>query len=84
MQAAQALEPERAVDSRAGRVTSVPESGYKSMDGKPGASVTDDIITQVFNHSSYHRGQVAMLIAQAGGERPVTDYIFLARAGLLD
>lgn len=57
---------------------------YKSMDGKPFASLTDDIITQVFNHSSYHRGQVAMLVAQAGGERPATDYIFLAREGLLD
>lgn len=57
---------------------------YRSSEGTPYTSLADDIITQVFNHSSYHRGQVARLVTEAGGERAVTDYIFLAREGLLD
>lgn len=57
---------------------------YRTSEGKVFTSPVDDIITQVFNHSTYHRGQVARLVTEAGGERATTDYIFLAREGLLD
>ncbi|MCC6675876.1 MAG: DinB family protein [Phycisphaerales bacterium] len=57
---------------------------YKSSDGTPFVSTADDILTHAFNHSTYHRGQVARLVTEAGGERASTDYIFLAREGLLD
>lgn len=43
-----------------------------------------ELVQHVFNHSTYHRGQVALLIRQLGYEPPSTDYHdFLAewRAG---
>jgi uncharacterized damage-inducible protein DinB len=39
----------------------------------------DDVLTQLFGHSLYHRGQIAMLLRQAGAEPPETDFIFWAR-----
>jgi uncharacterized damage-inducible protein DinB len=39
----------------------------------------EDILTQLFGHSSYHRGQVALLIRDLGGEPAVTDYVFWVR-----
>jgi uncharacterized damage-inducible protein DinB len=38
-----------------------------------------EILTHVVNHSTYHRGQVASLVAQAGGEPAVTDFILYSR-----
>jgi uncharacterized damage-inducible protein DinB len=35
-----------------------------------------DLLTQVFGHAWYHRGQVAMLVKDLGGEPVDTDYIF--------
>lgn len=40
-----------------------------------------DILAHVVNHCSYHRGQIASLIARCGGDPPLTDYIFFARKG---
>ena len=39
----------------------------------------DDILIHVFNHSTYHRGQVARLVTDAGGQRALTDYIAFFR-----
>ena len=33
----------------------------------------------VVNHSSYHRGQMALLLGQEGKSPPATDYIFYLR-----
>lgn len=35
-----------------------------------------DLLTQVFGHAWYHRGQIATLIADLGGKVIDTDYIF--------
>lgn len=37
------------------------------------------IATHMINHSTYHRGQVALIIRNAGGEPPMTDYLVYAR-----
>jgi uncharacterized damage-inducible protein DinB len=55
---------------------------YKASDGTAYRSVVDDIIIHVFNHSSYHRGQVARLVTQCGGQRATTDYISFSRLKL--
>jgi len=51
--------------------------GYTSSEGEAKVRVTDDILTHVFNHSTYHRGQVARLVHECGGARAVTDFITL-------
>lgn len=52
---------------------------YQSTDGSRFRSTIGEILTHVFNHSTYHRGQVAMLVTQSGGERASTDYIAVTR-----
>lgn len=42
-----------------------------------------EILLHLFNHSTYHRGQVVTLLKKAGFEPPVTDYIILKRDQLL-
>lgn len=38
-----------------------------------------DLLTQVFGHAWYHRGQIAMLVKDLGGTTVDTDYIFWDR-----
>jgi uncharacterized damage-inducible protein DinB len=52
---------------------------YRSYEGEPFESRVEDILTQLFGHSSYHRGQIAMLVRQAGGAPAKTDFIFWTR-----
>lgn len=52
---------------------------YTSTEGVAYASTLSDILTHVVNHSSYHRGQIASLIAKTGVKPAVTDYIALTR-----
>ena len=52
---------------------------YRSLDGSPFSNTVEEILTQLFGHSSYHRGQIAMLVRAAGGEPVMTDYIFWLR-----
>ncbi|HEB71890.1 MAG TPA: hypothetical protein ENI77_04650 [Nitrospirae bacterium] len=35
-----------------------------------------DLLTQVLNHSTYHRGQIATLVGKREVDAPPTDYIF--------
>jgi uncharacterized damage-inducible protein DinB len=44
--------------------------------------LVEDILAQLFGHSSYHRGQIAMLVRAAGGEPAVTDLIYWCREGV--
>lgn len=53
--------------------------GYSSTEGVAWHSTLGQIVTHVLNHSTYHRGQIAMLVAQCGGERATTDFIFFNR-----
>jgi uncharacterized damage-inducible protein DinB len=44
----------------------------------------EGILTQVFGHAWYHRGQIAQLVAQLGGKPVDTDYIFLCKLTPID
>ena len=52
---------------------------YKSFDAGWFQNTIEDILTQLFGHSSYHRGQVASLLRAAGLEPPTTDFVYWAR-----
>jgi len=55
------------------------ECGYVSSEGVRYVSTVGEVLTHVFNHSTYHRGQVARLVAECGGQRAVTDHIVMTR-----
>ncbi|HEY8226993.1 MAG TPA: DinB family protein [Pyrinomonadaceae bacterium] len=52
---------------------------YTSYEGKRFRNSIDDILTQLFGHSWYHRGQIAALVRAIGGEPAVTDFVYWAR-----
>jgi uncharacterized damage-inducible protein DinB len=52
---------------------------YRSMEGRRFRNRVEDLLTQLFSHSSYHRGQIAALVRTLGGEPAVTDYLFWVR-----
>jgi uncharacterized damage-inducible protein DinB len=57
---------------------------YRNSKGEFWTSTVGDILTHVALHASYHRGQIAASIREAGGAPPYTDYIQAARTGLLE
>ena len=57
---------------------------YKSRDSGRFRNRVEDILAQLFGHSSYHRGQIAMLINAAGGKPAVTDLIYWCRESVSD
>lgn len=59
------------------------EIRYKNSKGEPWASRVDDILTHVFFHSAYHRGQIATHMRQAGFAPAYTDFIHGIRQGLV-
>jgi uncharacterized damage-inducible protein DinB len=52
---------------------------YKSLDAGRFRNRVEEILAQLFGHSSYHRGQIAMLVRAAGGEPAATDFIYWCR-----
>jgi uncharacterized damage-inducible protein DinB len=52
---------------------------YRSYDGDRFTSTYEEILTQLFGHSWYHRGQIASLVKQCGGTPAITDYVFFTR-----
>jgi uncharacterized damage-inducible protein DinB len=52
---------------------------YQSYDAGRFRNTIGDILTQLFGHSWYHRGQIAMLVRAAGGEPAITDLIYWCR-----
>jgi uncharacterized damage-inducible protein DinB/heme-degrading monooxygenase HmoA len=52
---------------------------YRTGDGEPFRNSIEDVVTQLFGHSSYHRGQIAALLRSIGCEPAATDFIFWAR-----
>lgn len=52
---------------------------YTSSEGKHFENSVHDVLTHVFNHGTYHRGQVARLVSELGGARASTDFILFAR-----
>jgi uncharacterized damage-inducible protein DinB len=57
---------------------------YRNSKGEFWTSTVGDILTHVALHASYHRGQIAASIRDAGGTPPYTDYIQAARTGVLE
>ena len=57
---------------------------YKSLDAGRFRSSIDDILTQLFGHSWYHRGQIAALIKSIGGTPAVTDFVYWSRESMAD
>jgi uncharacterized damage-inducible protein DinB len=57
---------------------------YQSIDGKGFQNKVEDIFTQLFGHSWYHRGQIAQLIKSLGGEPAVTDFVYWCREPIAD
>ena len=51
------------------------EVTYTNSAGQTFQSRVDDILMHVALHGSYHRGQIALLVRDAGGVPPRTDYI---------
>jgi uncharacterized damage-inducible protein DinB len=64
----------RLTDAELGRVFE-----YKSYDAGRFRNRVEDILTQLFGHSWYHRGQIAALVRAAGGEPAVTDFVYWCR-----
>ncbi|GAA4212143.1 hypothetical protein GCM10022289_42530 [Pedobacter jeongneungensis] len=56
---------------------------YSNSRGDQYENRIDEILFHLFNHSTYHRGQVVTLLKKAGFTPPVTDYIMLKRDHLL-
>jgi uncharacterized damage-inducible protein DinB len=52
---------------------------YQSLDAGRFRNRVEDILTQLFGHSSYHRGQIAMLVKACGGQPAITDFIYWCR-----
>ena len=57
---------------------------YRNSRGEFWTSAVEDILTHVALHASYHRGQIAAAIREAGGEPAYTDYIHAVRMGLVE
>ena len=55
---------------------------YHSLDGPRYRNTIEDILTQLFGHSWYHRGQIAMLVRSIGAEPAATDFVFWTRESI--
>jgi uncharacterized damage-inducible protein DinB len=55
---------------------------YQSYEGGWYRNTVADILTQLFGHSWYHRGQIALLLRSIGAEPAVTDFVFWTREKL--
>ncbi len=52
---------------------------YQSFDAGRFRNNVEEILTQLFGHSWYHRGQIATLVRAAGGQPAVTDFVYWCR-----
>lgn len=52
---------------------------YQSYEGPRFRNTIEEILTQMFGHSWYHRGQIAQLLRSIGAEPAVTDFVFWTR-----
>jgi len=48
---------------------------YQSYEGQRFRNTIEDILTQLFGHSWYHRGQIAQLVRSIGAEPALTDFV---------
>jgi uncharacterized damage-inducible protein DinB len=59
-------------------------ANYKNSKGEPWSSTVQDILTHVLLHSAYHRGQIAILLREAGANPAYTDFIHAVRQGFIE
>jgi uncharacterized damage-inducible protein DinB len=59
-------------------------SNYKNSKGELWSSTVQDVLTHVLLHSAYHRGQIALLLREAGASPAYTDFIHAVRQGLIE
>jgi uncharacterized damage-inducible protein DinB len=52
---------------------------YRSLDAGWFRNTIGDILTQLFGHSWYHRGQIAALVRSLGCDPAITDFVFWTR-----
>jgi uncharacterized damage-inducible protein DinB len=52
---------------------------YTATDGHRYRNTIEEILAQLFGHSWYHRGQIALLIKMLGGTPAETDYVLRTR-----
>ncbi len=52
---------------------------YSNSSGVTYSNAVSDILFHAFNHSTYHRGQIASLFKANGIQPPITDYIMIKR-----
>lgn len=52
---------------------------YKTSKGQPFQNTVREVLFQVVNHTTHHRGQIVSDLRQQGIAPPVTDYIFYKR-----
>ena len=57
---------------------------YQSYDGPRFRNTVEDVLTQLYGHSLYHRGQIAMILRSIGAEPAPTDFIYWTREPLPD
>ncbi len=55
---------------------------YTSYDGPRFSNTVEEVLTQLYGHSLYHRGQIAMLLRSIGAEPAPTDFIYWTRKPL--
>ncbi len=51
---------------------------YRRFNGEVQSNVLSDLLLHVVNHGTYHRGQLATLLRQAGATPPATDFSLFA------
>jgi len=56
---------------------------YKNSKGEEFKDTVGEVLLHMFNHSTYHRGQIITLLKNNGIEPPATDYIIFKRKHLL-
>lgn len=52
---------------------------YTNSKGEPFSNTVSDILMHVVLHSAHHRGQIASLVRELGGQPAITDYIAYVR-----
>ena len=52
---------------------------YQSVEGPRFKNSIEELFTQLFGHSCYHRGQIASHVRSLGGEPAVTDFVYWSR-----
>ena len=55
---------------------------YRSTGERKYSNQVEDILAQLFGHSWYHRGQIALIVRELGGTPAKTDHVFWTRKKL--